>query len=86
MKSRKKLLETLIRLNYVTPDTKVTQLRNETYGRKSMIYLDAPTPSDRQGWERALEREGFKVHRSYWPGSATLEVQVSYFKGWHWDE
>lgn len=26
------------------------------------------------------------MNANYWPGSGTSEIQVSYFKGWHWDE
>lgn len=59
---------------------------NETYGKDSMIYLSWESPSERTEWENRLEDAGFKVHRRYWPGSSTSEIQVSYFKGHHWDE
>jgi hypothetical protein len=60
--------------------------QNETYGKASMIYLTWESPDARKAGERALTNAGFKVHDDYWPGSAISEVQVSYFKGVHWDE
>lgn len=53
----------------------------------------------RRALENALEARGFDVGRSYGEGAGkegerklypsyygTVEVGVSYFKGWHWDE
>lgn len=62
------------------------KISNETYGPKSMIYITTYGPKCRTWLERKLEAMGHKVQREYWPGSAVLEVQVSYFKGCHWDE
>jgi hypothetical protein len=59
---------------------------DETYGRKSMIYISWPDYETRREWEAILSDNGFRVHRSYWPNSPVSEIQVSYFKGWHWDE
>lgn len=61
-------------------------LSNEVYGRKAMIYVSWASPADRKKGEEALLIKDFKVNRKYWPGSSTSAVQVSYFKGHHWDE
>ena len=63
-----------------------TKLSNEIYGKKAMIYFTWKDEPTRRKAERELENRGFKVHRRYYPGSGTMEVQVSYFKGHHWDE
>ena len=56
---------------------------NETYGRKSMVYIQWATMAERKEMERALTNEGFKVNH-YSPAATCTEVQVSYFKGYHW--
>lgn len=80
-KSKKKLKEFL----YKNGDPSVGW-SDETYGRDSMIYIQWGSPTERKEWEEKLEDAGFKVNRRYWPGSSTSEIQVSYFKGTHWDE
>lgn len=59
---------------------------NETYGKKSMLYLRARDMEHRNAIERFLDRNNIKAFMDYSPGSPVVEVQVSYFKGWHWDE
>lgn len=60
---------------------------NETFGKDSHIFLRiAKTHEERRDLERKLSNAGFKVNRTYWPESTVIDVQVSYFKGWHWDE
>ena len=60
-------------------------VRNETYGRKSMVYLYLASYAERKEVESLLDDEGFKVSPRYAPGSAIVEVQVSYFKGSRWN-
>lgn len=62
------------------------KLADETYGKKSMMYISWVDNAERKRAEAELTKRGFKVNRSYHPGSGTTSVQVSYFKGWHWDE
>jgi len=69
-----------------TEGLKHREISNETYGRKSMIYISWESPEARMIGEDRLEDEGFKVCRRYAPGWATSEVQVSFFKGYHWNE
>jgi len=62
------------------------KIGNETYGRKSCIYISLEKLEDRRPIERKLEKKGHKVMEDYAKGWPRIEVQVSYFKGWHWDE
>ena len=89
MKSKKQLFEVLEKIIGQKFDLSTGGVSNETYGKKSCIYLwdvVANYGVEREKLELALEAEGFKVNRQYYLGSQTLEIQVSYFKGWHWDE
>jgi hypothetical protein len=61
-------------------------ISNETYGRKSMIYIHTGDTDIRKKLESWLDADGFKVNRNYSKGNPVTEVQVSYFKGWHWAE
>lgn len=89
MKSKKRLFEhlSLFFMNdqYVKKGLKADGIRDETYGRKSCIYIDTTAPEERSKLESFLIRHGFKVNQDYWPSSSTLEVQVSYFKGHQWN-
>ncbi len=60
-------------------------ISDETYGKDSMIYVTWETPEARKEGERVLQKLGYKINDRYSPGGRTSEVQVSYFKGWHWD-
>jgi hypothetical protein len=61
-------------------------MSDETYGKKSFVYLRTPSSIARLTLERALRHEGFNVNGDYNPSGNTAAVQVSYFKGWHHDE
>lgn len=58
---------------------------NETFGKQSCIFLHVGTDK-RRIVERALQAAGHRVNEDYWPGSGRVQVTVTYFKGWHWDE
>jgi hypothetical protein len=58
----------------------------EAYGRKVMAYLGLTFPEHRRPLEQFLIKHGLKVNTDYWPAGHVVEVQVSYFKAWHWDE
>jgi hypothetical protein len=81
LKSKKKLFEWLD-----AEGAPVQGRGNETFGRESMIFLRWPDMDARNEWERRLEDAGFEVERKYWPGNPVSQIQVSYFKGWHWNE
>jgi len=90
MKSKKKLfaaLDTHFKTTlWSAKGLKHSNVSDETYGRRSMVYISLKTPEERQTTERFLVREGFNVQSGYYPGSSTAEIQVSYFKGFHWNE
>jgi hypothetical protein len=88
MKSKKHLfvaLDTFFKTDKYTKNG-LKAVGNETYGRESMIYVGAGTSDSRRSLERFLIAEGFKVNTGYFPGSARVEVQVSYFRGYGWDK
>ena len=59
---------------------------NETYGRRSMIYINNESPEVRAEVELKLRARGFAPSRSYDRNGSVSEIQVNYFKGFHWDE
>ena len=85
MKSKKKLFE-FLNAYYAVDDFDLNQcqIANETYGRKSMIYIDCGVL--RGNLLNSLLANDFNVSRSYGKDFDRLEVQVSYFKGYHCDE
>jgi hypothetical protein len=89
MKSKKKLfedLETIDPVYFKDVNLNHPKIANETYGRKSCIYVRCESFETRRAIESKLERLGYKIDREYDYNNSRLEVQVSYFKGWHWDE
>ena len=86
--SKKKLFATLDK--YIMTSTRFDlnhpMISNETYGKKSCIYIHCTSVGNKNSLIDTLEAEGFKINSGYAPNSQTIEVQVSYFKGWHWDE
>ena len=58
----------------------------ETYGKRTFLYINFGNKKKREKAERTLITEGAKPNHDYWPGSGIAEVQVRYFKVWHWDE
>jgi len=66
---------------------KAKGIGNETYGKKSCIFINiVQTKVMKSLLVQLLDNNGFNVSRTYWPESNRIKVQVSYFKGWHWDE
>lgn len=84
MKSKKKLFEFLAMHTgdetFKTEKLEHKRISNETYGKKSCIYLAHSSPDNKSELETALRADGFNVSSSYaMPKSS--EIQVSYFKG-----
>lgn len=71
---------------YTAKGLKAPGVSDETYGRKSMIYIASKDNAARKQLEVFLSDKGFTVNRDYHPGSKVAEVQVSYYKGYNWDE
>jgi hypothetical protein len=89
MKSQKQLFPLLDEFfktkEYTTKELRAKGVSDETYGKKSMIYVTSKTPAQRKELEAFLKSKGVKIHPDYDPGKATSEIQVSYFKGTRWD-
>jgi len=94
VKSKRQLFKDLNQIyqtEFFNQGLNVMGISNETYGKDSMIYLNAGhsnfnPPIERRILERELEERGHKIHKKYFPGSQILEVQVTYFRGVHYDE
>lgn len=91
LKSRKQLYKDLKDINRNIAKIKwfpssYEDLSNEVYGKKAMIYVTWDSSEDRERGEEELDRRGYKINYRYNPAGSTSEVQVAYFKGWHWDE
>ena len=84
--SKTKLFEHLVTLGWEAPSLDHDKIGNETYGRNSRIYLSTSTPEDRTKLENDLEDLGHSINRGYWKGSSVVDVGVTFFKGYHWDE
>ena len=72
---------------FTTADLKagrVPNVGNETYGKKSFVYLYTGSPEKRKKVEAFLRKRGVtSVHKDYSPGYGTAEVGVQYFRGHH---
>ena len=97
MKSKRQLFKDLAELTgdetYITRGLNHPGIGNETYGRKSCVYVEVPNTGGRAEMgvnrriaEGFLTRRGHKVNTEYWTESCITEVQVTYFKGHKWDE
>jgi hypothetical protein len=90
MKSKKVLFELLEKeFGEVGVDIAKFGIDDETYGKRSFIYffnIMTNWSVNRERFEDLLRKWGFKPNRNYCRGNDHTEVQVSYFKGWHWDE
>ena len=85
LKSKTKLFEYLSKKYNRPVELDAAGVGDETYGRQSMIYITWENfGTTKEEGERGLKEAGFTVHK-YDPDYAS-EVQVSYFKGSHWDE
>ena len=75
------------------PMAEGVSLSDETYGRDSRLYIGCPDQGIRRRLEAFLAVKGVtSMKTTYSPGSGfshdgvIVEVGVTYFKGWHWDE
>ena len=91
LKSKTKLFNALAEYtsddSYTRDQLKHRTICNETYGRKSCIYIHFESNEQALVTERHLDNLGFKVDSRYRRVNGNIvEVVVSYFKGHHWDE
>lgn len=61
-------------------------INSEVFGKQACVFVWCDNEEQRHKTEDELELRGFRVDRKYYPGGCGIEVLVSYFKGWHWDE
>jgi len=86
MLSKKKLFEYLNGYYRVSDyGLEHNMIENETYGRKSMIYINCGKEM-RGNLSNSLTVNGFKVSPRYGYEFGRLEVQVSYFQGARYGE
>jgi len=71
---------------FTSKGLKSDKISNETYGKKSFIYIYTDSLEERRNLERFLEKNKVNVNRNYDTKGTALEVEVGYFKGFHWDE
>jgi hypothetical protein len=88
MKSKKALFEVLDGYfgtdRFTRDKLNAKGISNETYGRKSCIYVNCGFTDVRRELENFLSVRGFQVNRDYDQGGEWTEVIVSYFKGERW--
>lgn len=84
IKSKKKLFQALDQFYQVDMFSEIGLdcecIADETYGRKSFIYITCETAQRRAALQKFLAEQGFAVNFGYKSG-LTAEVRVSYFKG-----
>ena len=86
MKSKKKLFEDIKEIFGLDISLK-KGATDETYGKESFIYINWSNHNrQRDEVEARLELLGYAIDKNYWKDSQVSAIQVSYFKGWHWDE
>lgn len=86
LKTRKALFAALQTLEGARVPKTYKGLSDETYGSKSIVYPSFVSLEARVAGEKKLKELGFKVDFHYGQSNlARTAVQVSYFKGWHWD-
>lgn len=59
---------------------------DETYGRQSEVYVGCGTRERRAELLRLCRRHDINVDPEWAEGSCSLNIGVTYFRGWHWDE
>ena len=80
-KFSKKRLETILKDNGFNGSVSY-----EAYGRDVSAFISVDSQMRRHALEAFLRLLGQSVSDSYAPGQNVVEVPVTYFKAWHWDE
>ena len=89
MKSKKQLFKDLESFDseyFKGVSLKHKNINDETYGKKSMIYIYWKSPEHTEKGETYLKKLEYKVGTYSNTNPTISEVQVSYFKGKSWDE
>lgn len=87
MKSKTALFDALHEITgdktYVEKGLAHPSISNETYGKKSYVYVHRMTAFAADVIAYELDIRGFEVDSRV---KGRVDVRVSYFKGHHWDE
>jgi hypothetical protein len=83
--SCKKLAETLNAQFSMDLTGKQLQSKCEAYGKDVRCYLPICKPKKRQAIKTFLTNEGINWNRDYGM-EKVIDIGVTYFKAWHWDE
>ncbi len=85
--SCKKLAEYLKQFNLEGPyGPKSLRSSCEAFGKSVFCYLNVQTIENRKMIEKQMRKDGIKHKDDYAKGRPVIEVGVTYFKAWHWDE
>ena len=91
--SKSKLIPLLIKEGFLTGElsghdkNEYRGIGYEAFGKKVLAFIQVDNLATRRKLEDYLEYElKQKPNRNYWVGHPVVEVQVTYFKAWHWDE
>lgn len=66
--------------------TKVLKNSCEAFGRDIRCYVHLDDMDKRKQLEKFLKTKGIAADPAYYPGKPVVDIPVSYFKAWHWDE
>lgn len=58
----------------------------EAFGRDVRCFVYVADMDKRKQLERFLKTKGISPNLNYAPSLPVVEIPVSYFKAWHWDE
>jgi len=81
--SKKRLIPLLIDNGFIESDKVVSY---EAFGKKVFAFIYLKDMETRSRLERFLKDRKLNPDTRYSPGHPIVEVPVSYFKAWHWDE
>ena len=65
---------------------KIGRMEDEVYGRDAHWYVNVSSQAERARVTARLEALGHVINHGYWPGGKVVDVCVTYFNGWHYDE
>lgn len=87
MKSKTQLFKDLKQIDHEYfngVDLDHSAISNETYGKDSFIYVKWKNPDEKRIMEIKLSEMGHTI--TEYSIDNVSSIQVSYFKGWHWNE
>ncbi len=58
----------------------------EAFGKQVYCYLVVKDMKTRKKIEKQMKKDGIMFGADYMAGKPVMEIGVTYFKAWHWDE